>query len=254
MSSPYAPLETYATEYYEQHYRQADTAGRDVRRARRVLGRPNVHEERPRRVAPTPPRRRAPSRAEAQTGGEFSGGRGLAQERPVPGAVMDHQRQPVPIRTPTDHLTNGFGSREAARVVRCRVRTGAPDGAGEDDVKCAARVAWAAAQPFRCSRTCLVGRAEPRGAIATAPPTSRSCCSPSAPRAAPKIGMDLARGTDFTFLAGGASVRPRPSTLGPWHDRKKGIAAARVLFLSFERISPRGAVQFVPRAACSPRT
>ena len=67
---------------------------------------------------------------------------------------------------------------EAARVVRCRVRTGAPDGAGEDDVRCAARVAWAAAQPFRGSRTCLVGRAEPRGAMATAPPTWRSCCSP----------------------------------------------------------------------------
>ena len=124
---------------------------------------------------PTPPDAAAPSRAEAQTGGEFSGGRGLAQERPVPGAVMDHQRQPVPIRTPTDHLTNGFGSREAARVVRCRVRTGAPDGAGEDFFRSAT---WAAAQPFRCSRTCLVGRAEPRGAIATAPPTSRSCCSP----------------------------------------------------------------------------
>ena len=169
MSSPYASLETYAAEYYEQHYRQADTAGRDVRRARRVLGRPNVHEERPRRVAPTPPRRRAPSRAEAQTGAEFSGGRGLAQERPVPGAVMDHQRQPVPIRTPTDHLTNGFGSREAARVVRCRVRTGAPDGragrprAGEDEVRCAARVAWAAAQPFRGSRTCLTGHARQTG-------------------------------------------------------------------------------------------
>ena len=103
LSSPYASLETYATEYYEQHYRQADTAGRDVRRARRVLGRPNVHEERPRRVAPTPPRRRAPSRAEAQSGGEFSGGRGLARERPVPGAVMGHQRQSAPIRTPTDH-------------------------------------------------------------------------------------------------------------------------------------------------------
>ena len=42
-------------------------------------------------------------RAWARTGGEFSGGRGLARERPVPGAVMGHQRQSAPIRTPTDH-------------------------------------------------------------------------------------------------------------------------------------------------------
>ena len=54
LSSPYASLETYATEYYEQHYRQADTAGRDVRRARRVLRRSTVHEE----EAPAGPRPR----------------------------------------------------------------------------------------------------------------------------------------------------------------------------------------------------
>ena len=44
------------------------------------------------------------------------------------GEGMGHIRQSVPIRILPDHLANGVGSREAARVVRCRVRTGAPDG------------------------------------------------------------------------------------------------------------------------------
>ena len=58
------------------------------------------------------------------------------QERPLRtskaagalGEGMGHIRQSVPIRILPDHLANGVGSREAARLVRCRVRTGAPDG------------------------------------------------------------------------------------------------------------------------------
>ena len=92
----------------------------------------------PRRSAPTPSRRRAPSRAEPRTGGELVGCRDFVRARPAPGAVLGHQRQSAPIRTPTGQLANGYRSHEAARVIPCRARAGSPDGRA----------------PGRCRRMC----------------------------------------------------------------------------------------------------
>ena len=71
----------------------------------------------PCRSAPTPSRRRAPSRAEPRTGGELVGCSDFVRARPAPGAVLGHQRQSVPIRTLTGQLANGYRSHEAARVI-----------------------------------------------------------------------------------------------------------------------------------------
>ena len=80
------------------------------------------------RSAPTPSRRRAPSRAEPRTGGELVGCSDFVRARPAPGAVLGHQRQSVPIRTLTGQLANGYRSHEAARVIPCRARAVSPDG------------------------------------------------------------------------------------------------------------------------------
>ena len=65
-------------------------------------------------------------------------GRDLVRARPAPGAVLGHQPKSVLIRTPNDHLANGFRSHEAARVIPCRARAGSPDGRA----------------PGRCRRMC----------------------------------------------------------------------------------------------------
>ena len=108
----------------ELHYRQADTAGRDVPTG--AAGSSKV--DRPKGRPP-------PVRPDATISTHPASVAG-APERPLrtskaAGALGEgagHIRQSVPIRILPDHLANGVGSREAARLVRCRVRTGAPDG------------------------------------------------------------------------------------------------------------------------------
>ena len=147
LSSPYASLETYATEYYEQHYRQADTAGRDVRRARRVLRRSTVHEEEP----PADPRPRPHDAARR---------RGLSL-RPAASwsdvaTLCAHARRPGRSWATNVSRSRSVHPPASSQMVTGRTKRPASYRAGhargrrtaarrEDVVGCATRVAWAAA-------------------------------------------------------------------------------------------------------------